>query len=153
MALSRWNPYLEMESFRRQMDRLFDDVIGHRDLPITHWKPMIELQDNDEDFKLKAQLPGLTPDNLDITATRDSVTIAGEYEDKNEGEYKSEFYYGQFSRTIGLPDPIQNDKVEADYADGMLTLTLPKVKEAVNKTVKISLGGQEKPAIEAKNQS
>jgi HSP20 family protein len=153
MTLSRWNPYLEMENFRRSMNRMFDEAIGHRDFSIANWKPMIELHDGDEEFKIKAQLPGLSPDNLEITATSDAITIAGEYEDKNEGDYKSEFYYGKFSRTIRLPDPIQNENVEADYTDGILTLTLPKVKEAAHKTVKVQLGGQEKPAIGAETQS
>jgi len=155
MALVRWNPYAEMESFRRQMDRLFDDMTGYRNLAEQALQPAIELHDRGENLVVKAQVPGLNADELDISASRDSVTISGEYcqEDNNNGQgaYHSEFRYGKFSRTIGLPVGIQQDKVEADYQDGILTLRLPKVEDAVNRSVKINLGGQSNPALNANN--
>jgi len=82
---------------------------------------------------------------------RDRVSISGEYRQEKKDKTRSEFYYGKFERTIGLPIAIQNDKVKADYTDGILTLTLPKVEEAVNKVVKVNLAGSEKPEIEAES--
>lgn len=155
MALVRWNPYAEMESFRRQLDRIFDDMTDYSTLRERSWQPAVELHDAGENLVLKAQVPGINAENLDISASRESVTITGEYrnEQDNNGQnaYHSEFQYGKFSRTIGLPVGIQQDKVEAEYKDGILTLRLPKVEDAVNRPVKINLGGQSNPALNANN--
>lgn len=157
MALARWNPTADMELFRRQMDRLFDEMTGDRSgaFDIQEWNPAIELNDAGENLMLKAQLPGLNPDDIDVTVNRDSVSISGEYrhENQNEHSYGSEFQYGKFSRTIGLPVGIKQDQVEADYSNGILSLRLPKVEDAVNHKVKINLGGQSNQAIAGSQQS
>jgi HSP20 family protein len=144
-----------MESFRRQMDRLFDDMTGYQTSAEQTLRPAVELHDGGENLILKAQVPGLNADDLDISANRESVTISGEYrheqQNNDQGTYHSEFQYGQFSRTIGLPVAIQQDQVEADYQDGILTLRLPKVEDAVNRSVKINLGSQSNPALSANN--
>jgi len=155
MALVRWNPYAEMESFRRQMDRLFDEITESNALSEQSWQPAVELHDGGANLVLKAQIPGVQADDLDISASRDAVTISGEYRHEQDngaqGIYHSEFRYGQFSRTINLPVGIQQDKVEADYQNGILTLRLPKVEDAVNRSVKINLGSQSNPALNANN--
>lgn len=101
------------------------------------------------ELELKAQVPGINPDDLDVTVNRDSVTISGEYryEDNGQNSYGSEFQYGKFSRTVGLPVGIQQDQVQADYTDGILTLQLPKIEQAANQKVKINFGGQSQQAI------
>ena len=158
MALVRWNPATELDAFRRQMDRLFDEMTGdgfagsrseHRALTPQWGQLPIELNDAGDNLELKAQVPGINPDDLDVTVNRDSVTISGEYrhEDKGDNSYGSEFQYGKFSRTIGLPVGIQQDNVEADYNNGILTLHLPKVEQAGNQKVKINLGSQSQQAI------
>lgn len=91
-----------------------------------------------------AQLPGVTAKNLDIQVTRDAVAIAGErqrqHQFENANYLHSEFRYGKFQRVVNLPVAVQNDKVQADFRDGILTLTLPKVEEVRNCVVKINLG-------------
>jgi len=149
MALVRWNPYADFNTLRRQMDHLFDEVTGYSQYEASQWKPAVEFQDEGDFFTLKAQLPGLKAEDVDISVMRDRVSISGEYRQEHKDKTRSEFYYGKFERTIGLPIAIQNDKVKADYTDGILTLTLPKVEEAVNRVVKVNLAGSEKPAIEA----
>jgi HSP20 family protein len=155
MALVRWNPYAEMSAFRRQLDRLFDDIASQSAFGDHPWQPAIELEDSGENLLLKAQLPGLKADDLDISASRDSISISGEYrteeESESKGTYHSEFRYGKFSRTINLPVEIQQDQVTADYQDGIVTLTLPKVEDAVNRPVKINLGEEANPALSENN--
>ena len=155
MALVRWNPYAEMSSFRRQLDRLFDEMANQATSGEHAWQPAIELDENGENLVLKVQVPGLKADDLDISASRDSITISGEYrsEEETEGEstYHSEFRYGKFSRTVNLPVEIQQDKVTAAYKDGIVTLTLPKVEDEVNRPVKINLGSQPNPALNENN--
>ncbi|MDR9402069.1 MAG: Hsp20/alpha crystallin family protein [Halothece sp. Uz-M2-17] len=155
MALVRWNPTTDMDLFRRQMDRLFDEMTGERPFDFQEWNPAIELNDAGENLILKAQLPGLNEDDIDVTVNRDSVTISGEhhYEDHSERTYGSEFRYGKFSRAIGLPVGIKQDQVEADYTNGILSLRLPKVDDAANRKVKINLGGQSNRAIAESQES
>jgi len=153
MALVRWNPATELDAFRRQMDRLFDEMTGDRALTPQWGQLPIELNDAGDNLELKAQVPGMNPDDLDVTVNRDSVTISGEYrhEDKGDNSYGSEFQYGKFSRTISLPVGIQQDNVQADYSNGILTLHLPKIEQARNQQVKINLGSQSQHAIADSN--
>ena len=104
MALVRWNPATELDAFRRQMDRLFDEMTGDRALTPQWGQLPIELNDAGNNLELKAQVPGINPDDLDVTVNRDSVTISGEYryEDNGQNSYGSEFQYGKFSRTIEI---------------------------------------------------
>jgi HSP20 family protein len=152
MTLVRWNPYADINTLRRQMDQLFNEVAGVTPYETSEWKPAVEFHDAGDYFTLKAQLPGLKPEDIDVSVMRDRVMLSGEYRQEKKDKTRSEFYYGKFERTIGLPVAVQNDKVEADFTDGILTLTLPKVEEAVNKAVKVNLAGSEKPAIEGDNQ-
>jgi len=149
MALVRWNPATELDAFRRQMDRLFDEMTGDRALTPQWGQLPIELNDAGNNLELKAQVPGINPDDLDVTVNRDSVTISGEYryEDNGQNSYGSEFQYGKFSRTIGLPVGIQQDQVQADYTNGILTLHLPKIEQAQNQKVKINFGDQSQQAL------
>jgi len=154
----RWNPATEFDALRHQMDRLFDEMTGdgfassrseHRALTPQWGQLPIELNDAGNNLELKAQVPGINPDDLDVTVNRDSVTISGEYryEDNGQNSYGSEFQYGKFSRTVGLPVGIQQDNVQADYTNGILTLHLPKIEQAANQKVKINLGSQSQQAI------
>ena len=156
MALIRFSPWNDLETLRNQMDQIFDEFTGIKP-NTTNWQPAIELLDKDEALVLKASLPGLEAKDLDISVTREAVKLGGEHryekEEKDKGYYHSEFRYGKFERTIGLPVPVQNDKVEAEFKNGILVLTLPKVEEVINRVVKINLGGEEKPTLEAESNS
>lgn len=143
MALIRWQPFQEMETLRRQMDQMFDEMVGvNREAQMT-WKPAVELQDTEDNVILRAEIPGVEGKDLDIHVTREAVAIAGEhrYEKKasERGFFRTEFRYGKFQRVIALPVAVQNDQVQAEFKDGILTLTLPKVTEARRKVVKVNL--------------
>lgn len=146
MALLRYNPWQEINSVQRQLNRLFDDV-----LTPSHWDdfsnlskvPAAELTETEEALNLKLEIPGIKASDLDIQVTADHVAIIGERKEETKSEEKgvtrSEFRYGKFSRIIPLPKRIQNTNVTADYQDGILTLTLPKSEEEKNKVVKVNL--------------
>ncbi len=152
MAVIRWQPWQEMETLRRQMDRLFDDLTPvNRDGLTTNgdrsaWAPAIELKDNATEIILRAELPGIDAKNLDIQVTRAAVSIAGEYKSEtrtDEGRVmRSEFRYGNFRRVVPLPAEIKNNQVKAEFQDGILTLTLPKVDADRPKVVKLNLTGE-----------
>jgi HSP20 family protein len=156
MALIRWQPFQEMETLRRQMDRMFDEISGANGIQQLSWQPAIELQDTEDKVILRAEIPGIEGKDLDVRVTREAVAISGEhrYEKKSaeKGFFRSEFRYGKFQRVIPLPVAVQNDRVEADFTNGILTLTLPKVEAAKNRVVKLNLTEQPATAIEASNQ-
>lgn len=144
MALIRWQPFREIETLRRQFDELFEELArGNRESEMT-WTPLVELQDMDDNLIFRAQLPGLEAKDLDVQVTRDAVSISGEHRSENKveekGYFRSEFRYGKFQRMIPLPVHIQNERVQADFQNGVLTLTLPKVEEAQRRVVRLNLG-------------
>jgi len=160
MLMRYWQPFTEIETIREQLDKVFDQRAATRDNSETAWMPALELIDAGDNFILKAQLPGIDSKDIDVQVTREAISISGErrYENTEEkpGYVRSEFRYGKFHRTLPLPADIQNDSVQAEYKDGILTLTLPKVAEARNKVVKINLGEiagtPATPALEQANQ-
>ena len=159
MLMRSWQPFTEIENIRQQIDKVFDQRATTRDNSEATWMPALELADAGDNFVLKAQLPGIDPKDVDIQVTREAISISGERRYENTEEkpryVRSEFRYGKFHRVLPLPAHIQNDSVQAEYKDGILTLTLPKVTEARNKVVKINLaqvaGDPANPALEQAN--
>jgi HSP20 family protein len=134
-----------MLSLRQAMDRLFDDsfVRGSRALPgdVEAGLLPLDVYQTDNDVVIKATIPGITPEEVDIFITGDTVTIKGEQ--KEESEVKEEDYmlkerrYGSFSRSITIPVSVKSDKADATFDNGVLTLTLPKAEEIKPKQIKI----------------
>jgi len=141
-SLIRWDPFAEISSLRRAMDRVFDDFV-----PPRLWRGEVEmtfpvdLYETDDTIVVRAALPGIRADGVDISVTGDSLTIKGEgkHEEKVEREnyYRQEIRYGAFSRTIPLPTRIDHERAAAEFADGMLTVRLPKAEEVRSKTIKV----------------
>ena len=147
MAIVRYNPWQEMSSLQRQLNRLFDDALTPENWnDFGNWSnfPSAEITEKDDAFYLKLEVPGMSAKDLDIQVMADRVAIAGERksETKSEenGRTRSEFRYGKFQRVIPLPARIQNTDVKAKYKDGILNLTLPKSEEEKNKVVKVNIG-------------
>jgi HSP20 family protein len=153
--LTRWDPFQEMLNLRRTVDRLFDNVgPDHEWLP-TQWGLAVDVAENKDDFIVKASVPGIKPDDLDISYADDILTIRGEI--KSDNEYKEDQYhfrerrYGSFSRSISLPTKIKGDAIEASYQDGVVTLRLPKTEEVKPKRIAIKVGNGK--VIEGKTSS
>ena len=160
MLMRSWQPFTSIETIRQQLNKVFDQLATTRDNSEAAWMPALELAGAGDNFVLKAQLPGIDPKDIDVQVTREAISISGErrYENTEEkpGCVRSEFRYGKFHRVLSLPAHIQNDSVQAECKDGILTLTLPKVTEARNKVVKINLaeiaGTSTNPPLEQANQ-
>jgi HSP20 family protein len=135
------------------MNRLIEDMAVWDEAKDSIFKPAVELADHDDHLRLRVSVPGIDKDNIDVSVTRDTVKISGKFEDKKEdkgnGYYISELNYEEFQRTINLPVEIKNDEVTADYTDGILVLTLPKLEEATNKVFKVHLGSDTKKVLHA----
>ena len=142
-GIGRWEPLRQIESLREEMDHLFEQLrpVGEEEKFI--FAPSAEMKETPEEIHLKLEIPGLEAKDLDIEVTEQSVSISGERKSETKTEEKgmvrSEFRYGKFQRVIPLPARIKNDVVNAEYKDGILTITLPKAEEEKNKTVKVSV--------------
>ncbi|AFZ34996.1 heat shock protein Hsp20 [Stanieria cyanosphaera PCC 7437] len=146
MSIIRWQPFREIDSIQKEMNRLFDQLTPHFDGEKIGlgFVPPVELTEKEDTIHLKLEVPGMEAKDLDVEVTADSVTITGERksETKIEGKgmTRSEFYYGQFRRVVPLPVRIDNQNVKAEYKDGILNLNLPKLEEEKHKVVKVNLG-------------
>ncbi len=135
--LTRWDPFREMMTLRNAMDRLLEEafVLPSRLRPLGEGLGVVlDVAETEEEFLVRASLPGINPDDLDISLAENVLTIKGEVkadEDIKEEQYHiRERRYGSFARSVSLPAPVDADAVEATYENGILTLRLPKAAEA-----------------------
>ena len=140
--LIRWEPAREMMSLRDAMDRLFDDAFT-RPLSIRDaWSvPAIDMYQTDDEIVVKASLPGIKPDEVQINVTGEVLTLKGEIkheEDKKEKAWHiHEQRYGSFERSVALPTDVVADKAKAEFENGILTITLPKAEEVKPRTITV----------------
>lgn len=130
----RWNPMREMAAMQSAMDRLMDDTWNNYNDTLGGNMLALDVHENENGYIVTADLPGLEPDQIDITLHDNNLTISGEIVKQEQAEgvktLVTERSYGAFRRSINLPAAIDADAVEADYTNGVLTLTLPKSEAA-----------------------
>jgi HSP20 family protein len=146
MALVRWDPIRELDSLQGDMNRLFDRFFEGRTPNGTgrRWIPAMDLVETDDHLVLRADLPGMTEDDVDIEIKDNVLTVSGErkaeHEDKSEGYHRVERSFGSFSRSLTLPAGVDPDKVEANFDNGVLEVRIPKPAEATPTRVEIGKG-------------
>ena len=150
MALIRWQkpeaswPALdELNQLRQEMERLFELPFGEASGSqfFREWAPAVDLYEERDNYIVKAEVPGMKKEEIDVSLHQNALTISGErkHEEKREGgNFRAERFYGRFQRTITLPAPVNGENVKASYKDGVLTITLPKSEEAKPKQIEIS---------------
>jgi HSP20 family protein len=142
--LTRWEPAREMMTLREAMDRLFDDAFT-RPLSVRDgWSmatPAIDMYQTDNDVVVKASLPGIKAEEVQINVTGDILTLKGEVKQEEERKDRAwhirEQRFGSFERSIVLPTDVKSDRAEAVFENGILTVTLPKADEVKPKTINI----------------
>jgi HSP20 family protein len=141
--LTRWEPAREMMTLREAMDRLFDDAFT-RPFSMTgnlSALPAIDMYQTDDEVVVKAVVPGVKADDVQISVTGDLLTIKGETRLKEETKEKAwhirEQRWGSFERRISLPTDVVADQARADFEDGVLTISLPKAEEVRPKTITV----------------
>ena len=145
MALIKWEPGESLTTLRREVDRLFENFFdgGSRHFWGRGAEPAVEICDTKDAVVVKAQVPGVSKDQLQVHITDDTLTLQGEMkeEDKKEDKnfYRREFHYGAFTRTMALPTAVQADKATAQLKDGGLEITLPKSASAQAKVKQIPI--------------
>lgn len=148
--ITRYDPLGEMVSLRQAMDRLFEDSFVS---PLS-WRtisggesitPAIDVHETADDVVVTAALPGVKPEDVDITMTGQSLTLKGELKadetiDRDQYLYR-ERRYGTFTRSLQLPVRVQGEGAEATFSDGVLTLRIPKAEEVKPRQIRINAGG------------
>ena len=137
-------------SFQREMNKLFDDFFGGFDLspwaPLerrlaTAFTPHVDVSETDKEIKVSVELPGMDEKDIDVSLTRDTLTIKGEKKEEKEEQgkdyYRMERSYGSFTRSVPLPVEVDTDKVQATFNKGVLDITLPKTARAIQEMKKV----------------
>lgn len=157
MALIRWEPVRELNTIQSEMNRLFNTFFepstpGNGGSSLRRWIPAMDLVETDEDFVLRADLPGLTEKDVNIEVEDNVLTVSGErkaeHEERKEGYYRVERASGSFSRSLTLPEGIDPTAVRASFDNGVLEVRVPKPEERKPRKVAISIGGDEPKTIE-----
>ena len=156
----RWDPFREMISVRSQMDQLVGDLLrepsgwqgnGQGNGQGSHIRLALDVCEDDNSYSVKASLPGIDPADLDISFSENTLTIQGETQaesvEENAKWHLRERSFGRFVRSITMPATVNADDINADYEDGVLTLTLPKAEEV--KPLIIAVRGTEDRTVAA----
>jgi HSP20 family protein len=155
MALIRWEPVRELNTLQSEMNRLFNNLFD-APLPnggtgVRRWLPAMDLVETDDDFVLRADLPGLSEGDVNIELEDNVLTISGErksaHEENKQGYHRVERASGSFSRSLTLPEGVDPEAIEAGFDNGVLEVRIPKPQERKPRKVAISVGGGQK-AIE-----
>jgi HSP20 family protein len=153
MSLIRWNPTRDLATFpsdiftmQREMNKMFDNFFRGGDEPgllSSNWIPAVDVAEEDNEYVVKIELPGVNKDDVKITLESNILTIRGEKkaekETKEKNYHRMERSYGSFQRSFTLPTSVKNDKIDAEYNNGILSITLPKAEEAKPKQIEVKV--------------
>ena len=151
-TLDRWEPF-RGASPDSQLNRLFNDFFGRasQEQNLTTWAPAVDIYENGHELVVKADLPDIKPEELDIRVENNILTIRGERKFEKKVDEKNylrvERAYGSFARSFSLANTVNIDAIKAEYRDGVLTLSVPKREEAKPKQIKVNGGGQAAAAM------
>jgi len=143
--LARWNPFRELIDVRDDFDRIVDRIFRPE---LDLWEgqtkaPLVDIYEENDAIVVKAEIPGLKKEEIDISISDDAITLSGKKKDvkevKKENFYQKEIREGSFLRTLSLPCRVDREKVKASYKDGMLEVVLPKAAEEKKKEFKVNI--------------
>ena len=152
MAIVRWEPFRELATLQNEMNRLFNTAFetppGNGGTTPRRWMPAMDLVENEDSFLLRADLPGLSEDDIKIEVEDNVLTLSGErkseHETKQEGYHRVERAFGAFSRALTLPKGVDPESVTAHFDRGVLEVRIPKPEERKPRKVTIGVGGEKK---------
>lgn len=144
-TMTRWNPNVvtARDPFYRLVDSLFNqDLLPSEEVSNRTWMPPVDIQETADAYRLVAELPGMTKEDINITLENNVLRLSGERkfekDIKKDGYQRVERTYGTFARAFTLPSQVNHDKVQASFENGLLTITVPKAEQA--KPRKIAIG-------------
>jgi len=146
-TINRWEqPFRGATTLQEQINRVFGDVVGRtsEESNLTPWAPEVDIYETENELVVKADLPDVNPQDLDIRVENNILTIRGErkFDNKvNEDNYlRIERAYGPFTRSFSLPNTINTEAIKADYHNGVLSIRMPKREESRPKQIRIGVG-------------
>ncbi|HTT31272.1 MAG TPA: Hsp20/alpha crystallin family protein [Solirubrobacteraceae bacterium] len=149
MALIRWEPVTELNTIQNEMNRLFNTFFdqpaptGRGGAPSRRWIPAMDLVETGDQYVLRADLPGLSDDDVNVQLEDNVLTISGErktqHEQHEEGYYRIERAFGSFARSLTLPEGVNPDGVQAHFDRGVLEIRIPKPEQKKPRQVQITL--------------
>ena len=147
MTLVKFNPNTDMCRLQRSMGRLFDGFLGDRDFDNggtqCDWMPAVDISETENDISIRADIPGMSKDDIKVIVHENVLTLKGERRSEKTEEktnyYRSERVYGSFYRSFSLPSMVNAGKIKANYVNGVLEVSLPKVEEAKPKEIAIDV--------------
>jgi HSP20 family protein len=153
--LARWDPFQDLLAIQDEMNQLFGQATGQGgrttggEAGTRAWAPALDIAERNDAYVVTVEVPGIKPEQLDITIENGALTISGERrfetETKEEQYHRIERRYGAFRRSITLPDRVKADAVEASFEDGLLQVVVPKAEEAKPKRIEVRAG---RPSVE-----
>jgi HSP20 family protein len=156
VSVLRWDPFQDLLSLQDEMNRVFDRAFGQaptRERGVRTWAPMLDIAERKDAYLVTVELPGVNPDDIDVTLENNLLTIQGERHQTQESSdqqfHRVERSYGSFRRTVSLPSTVEADAIEATFENGLLQLLVPKAEEAMPKKIAIT-GGQQRQAVTAR---
>lgn len=142
--VATWPGFGRLTDLRDQIDQLFEAPLGElarASQILSGWTPALDMFEDKDNVYVRAELPGMKKEEIDLSLHEGSLSISGERKQEStlgDAEvYRSERFFGRFQRTVSLPMPVAAEKVKAQYADGILTVTLPKAEEAKPKHIDV----------------
>ena len=145
-TVAAWPSFGRLSDLRDEIDRLFDSPLSELTRTsqlLSGYTPALDVYEEKENFVVKAELPGMKKEEIEVSFHDGSLSISGERKSESKHEeaevYRAERFFGRFQRTVTLPAPVAVDKVKAAYKDGVLTITLPKTEEAKPKHIDVSI--------------
>jgi len=146
-ALNRFEPFRSTSGLESQVSRIFNELLDRpQESNLTSWAPAVDIFENEHELIVKADLPDVKPEELDIRVENNILTIRGERKFEKKVDEKNylrvERSYGTFARSFALANTVNSEAIKADYRDGVLTLTIPKREEAKPKQIKVNVGTQ-----------
>lgn len=149
MTLVKWRPMRDLMSVQDEMNRMFDRFFGREPwedeefMAPAKWYPMVDIKENKDEFTVLAELPGMKKDDIHITFTNGRLVLEGERkkekEEKDANYHRVERAYGKFYRSFDLPTAVQGDKINAEFKDGILKISLPKAEEVKPKEIDVKV--------------
>lgn len=146
MKLTRihtWPTLGRLTDLRDEIDRFFESPLS-RTSEFLGWGPAFDVYEEKDNFVVKAELPGMKKEDINVSLHDGDLIISGERKTETKGEgtevYRAERYFGKFQRTVSLPATVNTNGVRAEYKDGILTVTLPKSEEAKPKQIEVKVG-------------
>ena len=157
MALIRWEPVRELNSIQSEMNRLFGNVFDSptpaNGTSLRRWVPAMDLVESGDEFVLRADLPGLSEDDVNIELDDSVLTVSGErksqHEERKNGYYRVERAAGRFSRTLRLPEGVDPEAIKASVENGVLEVRIPKPEPRKPHKVAITAGGGATETVES----